>query len=141
MSASSAFAIRHPLDADAFEVRVLCAAETRSGAGSSLCRFTLATIFQPVPGSRLVRLYTPNGYREDSDGVWRFTAHAIKRLRHNSTPRDRKESKTASARMSRPVYPRQFHTDFPFEAVCPKCNQRRIFDAAVLGLGGAERPD
>lgn len=139
MTTPNVFAIRHPLDGDAFEVRVLCAAETRIGAGSSLCRFTIAAIIQPVPGSRMARLYT-QWYRKSPDGTWRFTNHATKRLRYNAAPRDRKESKAASEREQRPVFPRQLHSEFPFTALCPKCNQRRIFDAAVLGLDGAEHP-
>jgi hypothetical protein len=131
------FVIRHPLGAlDEGDlrhpVRVICVAQTRTDGLK--CRQQLATIYEATPGSILARLYMPNGWREDKDGLWRVSGHALARFRAGQAPRDRRPSGMASRGNDGPVFPQQEPKRWPFVAVCPECNHHRTFDKAVLRL-------
>lgn len=145
------FAIRHPLDVRRLHhpvtitpsgatvvtldqdedpvnrVRVICAAPTR--AGGLRCRQQLGTVIEEWPGSPLARLYMPEGFREGKDGLWQVSAHALTRFRTHRVPRDRRPSP-----LDDPMFRQRQPERWPFPALCPKCNQRRTFNAAVLGL-------
>lgn len=108
------------------QVRVICAAPTRRGG--LRCRQQIGTVIEEWPGSPLARLYMPEGFREGEDGLWQVSAHALARFRWFTAPRDRR------AFDDDPTFQQRQPKRWPFPALCPKCNQRRTFNAAVLGL-------
>lgn len=103
------------------------------------CRQQLAVI---VTGGETPYLFMPNGWRADSNGTWRVSAHAMSRFaRGTKTPRNRRPDSGLSREEGRPVFPLAPPMTWPFAAVCPQCGQVRTFEAAALGVDPGTMPE
>lgn len=111
------------------QVRVVCGARTR--AGGPRCLQQIARIWELGPASRRSRLYLPNGFHAEPDGVYRLSKHAEARFRAGKSPHDR----AAAVQGPEDVWVwAQTRPPLPCRIQCPLCMAVRTLDPVHLGV-------